>query len=350
MSKDLDLVAKGEINITLPRAPVSFLSPFLKEMKQLLSKEPMLLELDGSFVIVGDLHGHFLDLCRIFKTFQHPNDFKYLFLGDLVDRGEFSFETIFFIFLLKYLFPKSVYIIRGNHEFASMCSECGFRSEIQVLYTGTNIFELILEVFNELPLAAILQHNIFCVHGGLCPELKSVDQIKLIQKPLYHFHDQLIEGLVWSDPSPGVPNYMISTRNLGYLFGQKQVDSFLQNNSLKMIIRAHQCIQNGIDYLFGNQVATVFSASNYCGKKLNQSGALILTKSGEIQQQIFPHFEYLRRFMVHFNEPLLSNVLLSKILPNYIQVVKKKKVVCPIQPKMKLSQRNSFPNLFASPV
>lgn len=79
ISKDLKLVADGKLPLKLPRIPSSFLSPFLKEMKNIFENEPTLLELDGSFVIVGDLHGHFLDLCQIFKTFQYPNNFKYVF-------------------------------------------------------------------------------------------------------------------------------------------------------------------------------------------------------------------------------------------------------------------------------
>jgi protein phosphatase len=200
LSTDLDHISKNKEKLILPHIPVSFLSPFLEEIKKLFENEPTLLELDGSFVIVGDLHGHILDLFRIFKTFRCPNDFKYLFLGDLVDRGDFSFETIFFILLLKYLYPSSVYIIRGNHEFFEMCSVCGFQSEIQALYPKEIIFEQFMNLFNYLPLAAILQHNIFCVHGGICQELETVDQIKLIQKLVSNYNNPLIEGLVWSYP------------------------------------------------------------------------------------------------------------------------------------------------------
>jgi protein phosphatase len=226
ISKDLELFAKDELKLTLPNVPVSFLSPFLKEMKIIFKKEPTLLELDGSFVIIGDLHGHILDLFRIFKTFQYPNDFKYLFLGDLVDRGEFSFETIFFILLLKYLFPSSVYIIRGNHEFESVCSKFGFFSNIQALYPDDNVFELFIDIFNYLPLAAVLQDNVFCVHGGICPELKTIDQIKFIQKPILNFDDPVVEGLVWSDPFAIVEKFMKNPRNSGFLFGQQQVENF----------------------------------------------------------------------------------------------------------------------------
>jgi predicted phosphodiesterase len=181
ISKDLDDVSEGILKLTLPHISISFLSSFLKEMKRIFEQEPTLLELDGSFVVVGDLHGHFLDLCRIFKTFQYPNTFKYVFLGDIVDRGEFSFETIFFILLLKYFYPTSIYLIRGNHEFQNICSHYGFFAEIENLYPKENIFDLFIDIFDVLPLAALLQQKFLCLHGGICPELMSLDQLKSIK-------------------------------------------------------------------------------------------------------------------------------------------------------------------------
>jgi protein phosphatase len=317
ISKDLSLIAIRKEKLTLPHVHASFLSAFLEDMKKLFEKEQTLLELEGTFMIVGDLHGHILDLFRIFKTFQYPSEFKYLFLGDLIDRGEFSFETIFFILLLKYLYPTSVYIIRGNHEFDSICSECGFLSEVQALYPEDNIFDRFIDLFNCLPLAAVLQNNIFCVHGGICPELETVNQIKLIQRPLFNYDNSLIQGLVWSDPFGNIEKFMENPRNSGYLFGQIQVENFLKQNSLKMIIRAHQCIKNGIQYLFNSQIATVFSASNYCGKDFNQSGVLILHKDGKFQKLLFDCFEYLTRNMVMFDDNVLPDSLTTAILPSY---------------------------------
>lgn len=104
------------------------------------------------------------------------------FLGDIVDRGEFSFETIFLILLLKYFYQDSVYIIRGNHEFESVCSQFGFKQDIEKLYPHQNIFDLFIDIFNVFPLAALLQQNILCVHGGICPELNSIHQLKSIKK------------------------------------------------------------------------------------------------------------------------------------------------------------------------
>jgi protein phosphatase len=357
ISTNLKLISNGKFMSTLPLVPASFLSPFLKEMKNLFESEPTVLDLDGPFVIVGDLHGHILDLFRIFKMFQSPNQFKYLFLGDLVDRGEFSFETIFFILILKYLHPTSVYIIRGNHEFASICSGYGFLNDIQTLYPNDSVFELFVDIFNYLPLAAILQHDIFCVHGGICPELETIDQIKSIQKPILNFDDPLVEGLVWSDPSVKIHEFRENPRGSGCLFGSIQINNFLQKNSLKMIIRAHQCVQLGVQYLFKNQLVTVFSASKYCGKVLNHSGVLVLKEGAKIEKYSFPYFQYLKRKMIKFQINILSNSLISKTLPMIPNIFEKKitvspqilspNLICPTHEKTKSIKRQSYQNLLS---
>jgi protein phosphatase len=267
-------------------------------------------------VIVGDLHGHFLDLCRILKKFQYPNGFKYLFLGNLVDRGEFSFETILLILLLKYLYPSSVFIIRGNHEFDSMCSICGFQTEIEALYTNRYAYDLFLDIFSELPLAVLLQQNILFVHGGLSPDLKKIEQIKEIKKPLTFFDSSIISGLLWSDPMQIQSVFREGPRGRGYIFGQEEVKLFNKQNNLNLIIRGHECIPQGNRFIFENQFVTVFSASNYCGAAENSSGVLIISNSGEIQKRAFSIFKYLRRKDVVFTDyQISSNNLWLKILP-----------------------------------
>jgi protein phosphatase len=121
-----------------------------------------------------------------------------------VDRGEFSFETIIFIFLLKCIYPTSLDIIRGNHEFDFICSRNGFLEDVHLLYPTGFIYNLFIDVFDYIPLAAVLQHSFFCVHGGICPELETSQQIKKLNKPIKHYDDPLVGGLVWSDPLDGI--------------------------------------------------------------------------------------------------------------------------------------------------
>lgn len=351
ISKDLIRVSQGEDQLVLPHVPLSFLLPFLREMKKQFESEPPLLELDGSFVIVGDLHGHFLDLCRIFKTFQFPSPFKYVFLGDIVDRGEFSFETIFVIFLLKYLYPKSVYIIRGNHEFLSICSQFGFQAEVESIFPGDNIFALIVEIFSYLPLAALLQQKILCVHGGLTPDLNTLDQLRALQKPIIEDDHEIVDGLTWSDPFEAVLSFIENPRGRGYLFGQTQIYHFNKNNSLTMIVRGHQCVANGIKYQFDKSIVTVFSASNYCGQACNMCGVLILSAEGIVKKRIFPAFDYLKRDKVLFNDNILPNHLMAKILPSFhIHVpntlLSTKKLLTCLKQKKQQIQRKSVVDLY----
>jgi diadenosine tetraphosphatase ApaH/serine/threonine PP2A family protein phosphatase len=186
-----------------------------------------------------------------------------------------------------------------------------------------------LNIFCQLPLAAILQHNIFCVHGGICPEIQIIDQIKNIKKPVFDFKDKLIEGLVWSDPSVLINEYIPNPRKIGYLFGQKQIESFLENNSLKMVIRAHQCVNNGVEYKFNDLLVTVFSASNYPGKICNQSGTLVLNINREIQNQIFPSFQLLPRNMVSFHNNIIPRNLMRPNFPRSPNALEKKINYCP---------------------
>jgi hypothetical protein len=190
-------------------------------------------------------------------------------------------------------------------------------------------------------------------NGRICQELKTVDQIKFIQKLVSNYNNPLIEDLFWSYPSVFISKSGNNTRNYGLLYGRIAIETFLKINSLQMIIRAHQCIDKGIQDIFSNRVATVFSASHYCGKSLNQSGILLLNESGEIEDKIFPQFKYLRREMVNFDGDILSDSLMSKILPNYHNVDGKKKtlssqIIFPFQNKRQQFQRKSFRNPLVS--
>jgi protein phosphatase len=189
ISDDLNIIASQKLKLALPFIPPSFLKSFLKEMTSIFQQETSLLEFDGKVVIIGDIQGHYLDLSRIMKTFQLPVHHKYLFLGNLVGKCGSSFEAIFIIFVLKYLYPDSVYIIRGNHEFQSFCSSCVFLSEIRQKYQDAQIFMDFMEVFSYFPFAAIIQNKYLCIHGGLSQDFTSVDQIRSIQKPISDYNE-----------------------------------------------------------------------------------------------------------------------------------------------------------------
>ena len=158
----------------------------LEIARQRIERDPILLKMELPFVVVGDLHGNILELIRILKFCGAPPRSKFLFLGDIVDRGQFSVETIIFIFLLKIKFPNHVFLLRGNHEFYDVCKCSSFACEI-ISYFGENLVPSFIEVFNMIPIAAYIPDFAFFVHGGIGPSLKSIKQIEELKRPIKSF-------------------------------------------------------------------------------------------------------------------------------------------------------------------
>lgn len=298
---DLDNISQGKTALSLPHYRDLQLIRLCQQVKDIFINEDIVLELQGPITVVGDIHGHLLDLLRILKIYGLPDKRKYLFLGDVVDRGEFSIEVVTLIFALKIKYPSQVYIIRGNHEFAFMCMRCGFKSELDNIYHSSLLFDELTDVFTYMPLVALINKKIICVHGGLGPSWFSVAQAKRIQRPIIDFGDDIIDAMTWSDPSETIDMFEPSTnRGTGYLFGKVALTDFLDSNELTMMIRAHECVSNGCQFFFNDRLATVFCASNYCGLVGNKSAVITINKCGTLDTRTFPPFPYLRREFVSF--------------------------------------------------
>jgi protein phosphatase len=216
------------------------------------------------------------------------NKTQYLFLGDFVDRGEFSFEVVTFVFLAKILCPTQVWVIRGNHEFAYVCSTGGFRSELSHLFHDELVFFSFTEAFSEMPLAAVLDRGILAVHGGICPQFRNLEQIRDLKRPIREFDDDIIDGILWSDPSDDLELFEPSRRGTGFVFGAIAFKNFVDANAIRTIVRGHECVADGCAEHFGGRLLTVFSASNYCGTTGNKAAVLIITQNKEQQIRTFP--------------------------------------------------------------
>ena len=96
-------------------------------------KQPILLELAAPLVICGDLHGQFEDLLRVFEMTGDPSCINYMFLGDYVDRGKDGIETICLLFAYKIKYPERFFLLRGNHESASINRIYGFYDECKMI-------------------------------------------------------------------------------------------------------------------------------------------------------------------------------------------------------------------------
>jgi serine/threonine-protein phosphatase PP1 catalytic subunit len=150
--------------------------------REIFIQQPILLELEAPLKICGDIHGQYSDLLRLFEDGKFPPESNYLFLGDYVDRGMQSLECICLLLAYKIKYPENFFLLRGNHECASINRIYGFYDECKKRY-NIKLWKTFTDCFNCLPVAAIIDDKILCMHGGLSPELNSIDQIKRIIRP-----------------------------------------------------------------------------------------------------------------------------------------------------------------------
>ncbi|KAL2325094.1 hypothetical protein Fmac_024152 [Flemingia macrophylla] len=241
--------------------------------KDIFLKQPNLLELDVPVKICGDVHGQYSDLLRLFEYGGFPPRSNYLFLGDYVDRGKQSLETICLLLAYKIKYPKNFFLLRGNHECASINRIYGFYDECKRRY-NVKLWKVFTDCFNCLPVAALIEEKILCMHGGLSPELHNLKQIKSLPRPTEVPEDGLLCDLLWSDPSSDIRGWGESERGVSFTFGVDRVAEFLQKHDLDLICRAHQVVEDGYEFFANRQLVTIFSAPNYCGE-FDNAGAMM---------------------------------------------------------------------------
>ncbi|KAL0673241.1 hypothetical protein Bca4012_001222 [Brassica carinata] len=207
--------------------------------KEIFLQQPNLLELEAPIKICGDIHGQYSDLLRLFEYGGFPPTANYLFLGDYVDRGKQSLETICLLLAYKIKYPENFFLLRGNHECASINRIYGFYDECKRRFS-VRLWKVFTDSFNCLPVAAVIDDKILCMHGGLSPDLTNVEQIKTIKRPTDVPDTGLLCDLLWSDPSKDVKGWGMNDRGVSYTFGPDKVAEFLIKNDMDLICRAHQ--------------------------------------------------------------------------------------------------------------
>lgn len=241
-------------------------------------KESSLLEIRVPLNVCGDIHGQYRDLLRIFEKCGKPPETAYLFLGDYVDRGANSLETIVLLLALKLRYPDRIYMLRGNHESSTVNRVYGFYAEVKRRF-DVKLWRAFGECFNCLPISAIIQERIFCTHGGLSPCMESLDDIKDIERPTEVPDDGLMCDLLWADPLKNSgPNWVPNDRGVSYVFSEILVRKFLQKHHLDLICRAHQVVEQGYEFFAKRQLVTIFSAPNYCNEFDNAGGVMRVDK------------------------------------------------------------------------
>lgn len=239
------------------------------------NSQPVLLELKPPITICGDIHAQYHDLLRIFEIAKYPPETNFLFLGDYVDRGKNNIETISLLFVFKIMYPNNFFMLRGNHECTYINRLYGFYEECQKTY-DIDLWRRISEVFKYLPIAAIIEDKIFCIHGGISPDLHTLDDIRNLKRPQEIPEEGLLCDLLWSDPSPDAETWEENERGTSYCFGVELTEQFLQKFDFDLLCRAHQAVMNGYEFPFqGNQCCiTLFSAPNYCYEFENKGAIL----------------------------------------------------------------------------
>ncbi|KAL8287467.1 hypothetical protein RQP46_003325 [Phenoliferia psychrophenolica] len=259
---DTGYSAKITKSVCLKNAEITAICQAAREV---FLAQPTLIELSPPVKIVGDVHGQYSDLIRLFEMCGFPPSANYLFLGDYVDRGKQSLETILLLLCYKIKYPENFFLLRGNHECANVTRVYGFYDECK-RRCNIKIWKTFIDVFNCLPIAAVVAQKIFALHGGLSPSLSSMDDIRRISRPTDVPDYGLLNDLLWSDPSDTALDWEDNERGVSYCFGKTVIAAFLARYDFDLICRAHMVVEDGYEFWNERTLVTIFSAPNYCGE------------------------------------------------------------------------------------
>ncbi|KAF3045962.1 3',5'-cyclic-nucleotide phosphodiesterase (PDEase) (3':5'-CNP) [Didymella heteroderae] len=258
----------------------------IKKGAEILRSEPNLLEMDAPITVCGDVHGQYYDLMKLFEVGGDPAETRYLFLGDYVDRGYFSIECVLYLWSLKIWYPNTLWLLRGNHECRHLTDYFTFKLECKHKYSEA-VYEACMDAFCALPLAAVMNKQFLCIHGGLSPELHTLEDLKSIDR----FREPPTHGLMcdilWADPleefgQEKTNDFFIHNhvRGCSYFFSYPAACAFLEKNNLLSIIRAHEAQDAGYRMYRKTRttgfpsVMTIFSAPNYLDVYNNKAAVL----------------------------------------------------------------------------
>jgi serine/threonine-protein phosphatase 2B catalytic subunit len=253
---------------------------------KLLRDEPTLLEVEAPVTVCGDIHGQYYDLMKLFEVGGDPKSTRYLFLGDYVDRGYFSIECVLYLWSLKIWYPKTIFLLRGNHECRHLTDYFTFKLECKHKYS-LKVYDACMESFCALPLAAVMNDQFLCVHGGLSPELHTLDDLRKLDRFREPPTHGLMCDLLWADPAEdfgrerGDEHFTHNhVRGCSFFFTYQAACAFLERNNLLSIIRAHEAQDAGYRTYRKTKstgfpsVMTIFSAPNYLDAYNNKAAVL----------------------------------------------------------------------------
>lgn len=265
---------------------------------QIFKREARVVPVTSPVYVLGDIHGNLTDL-RTYERILWPGaptcvPGSYLFLGDYVDRGDYGLECICYLLSMKVLAPRTFFLLRGNHELRSIQQAFTFFREVCEKFRnqqlGIHVWETLNRTFDLMPVAATIDDQIFCSHGGIPTSALRLDELYNIPTPMTDPENQSPAAweILWNDPvssteymeyadllrkQPGgqqavanMQGYLPNTkRGTAFFFSEEAVKRFLNLNNLSHIIRAHECVPPGYALHCNGKVTTIFSSSHYCG-------------------------------------------------------------------------------------
>jgi len=257
-----------------------------ERMKDIFIDEPNVQHIKSPVTIVTDLHGQLMDLLEMFRVGGSVPDVNYIFCGNYVNRGIWSVETFILLCCLKMKHPLRVTLLRGSHESRTMTHAYGLYEECIRKYGSAVIWNYLLGVFECLPISAIVDEKIMCIHGGISPSIATVDQMRVMQRFKDNSKDPLLIDLMYSDPEPEKEGFFPSPRG-GFLFGQDALSKFLKTNRLDKLIRGHQLCLDGYQVIFQGKLITMWTAPNFLGRIGNIGCIAELSEGGDIFYNTF---------------------------------------------------------------
>lgn len=259
---------------------------------------------DYTYYFVGDTHGSFEDTYLMIdyfvKVFQVNPKVKIVFIGDMVDRNPYDLQNLAFILSFWILFPDNVFIIRGNHEDASVCSRYGFSQHLYEKAGSRERFEpiwkLITDFFSKLPIGMIFRSGNkkgIVIHGGIPFDVTNYQPVNLESvEPrlncfqLEHFDmDVYSQTMLWADPDPELNEPVAPSPRTGRpRFSKQAFIDFMTLNNFDLLIRGHQKFSNGYQLFWDKRLISLFSTSTYDGKKIGYSRFLRLLPNTSLHE------------------------------------------------------------------
>jgi len=269
LDKHLRSLTKGEI------IHEDTLKKLCEKLKEVFNQEPNVVPVLAPVAVVGNLHGQFYDLLETFRVGGAPPDSNYLFLGDFVSMGYFSVETASLLVCLKLRFPERITILRGRHESHRLSKVYGFYNEIIRKYGNANVWHSFVDLFDYLPIAAVIENSILCVHSGISQHAETLDHLRC----LYRCQDIPLKGIVYElvnanpvldkkEPEKGKESEVQLT------FGQEEFKKFMSTNDLSYMVRSNQLCIDGYQQIFGAKLSTIWGAPNFMNRCGNVAAIL----------------------------------------------------------------------------